>query len=176
MFLLHRFGNLYHGSLFLLVSQVHIVYNVVDCLLPAYTKFVPLDSLKKLLSTVSRILPPLSPEDNYGLCVRLPILGTILAGYSEARTALGASLQEMADQLLPGLTEFAMSSDYDPRARSAAASCLHAIITLVPAHEGCPVRPLVTSMISPTMSSSPELSTIKDCVQLLAIVVSRRLY
>jgi hypothetical protein len=144
----------------------------VNNLLPAYTQFVPQRRLNTLLSAVSNIMPPLSEEDNVGLCVRLPILGTILCSYAEGGIGLEASLQDTANSLLPGLAEFALGSVYDSRARSAAASCMHAAITLVPPNKECPVRLLVTETISPVLSSASSISSVKNCLQILGLVVS----
>ena len=150
-------------------------------LLPAYKKFVPKARLMILLKGVSNIIPPLSEADNFSLCIRLPVLGAALHcstdNDSEADAMETAELMEdIANSMLVGLTEYVLSNDYDNRARSAAASCIHATITLGRASgKECPVIPLVTNVINPAIASAIDMVSVKDCLNFLALVVSRRL-
>jgi hypothetical protein len=153
----------------------------VGDLLPAYKKFVPKARLMKLLKGVSNIIPPLSEADNFSLCIRLPVLGAALYcstdNDSDADTMeTDESMEVIANSMLAGLTEYVLSNDYDTRARSAAASCVHATITLGRARgQGCPVIPLVTNVINPAIASAIDMVSVKDCLNLLALVVSHRL-
>lgn len=77
------------------------------------------------------MIPPLSVWQSGQLCVALPFLSAALsqgAGMLPEQTGetnVFDSLQSMA----PYLTDCALNSDFDVRARSSAASCLYHIIT-----------------------------------------------
>jgi hypothetical protein len=146
-------------------------------LLPAYKKFVPKARLMILLKGVSNIIPPLSEADNFSLCIRLPVLGAALHCSTDNDSDGDAeSMEDIANSMLAGLTEYVLSNDYDNRARSAAASCIHATITLGRASgKECPVIPLVTNVINPAIASAIDMVSVKDCLNFLALVVSRRL-
>jgi hypothetical protein len=155
--------------------KIDSVNTLVDSLLPAYRKLVPRQRVTHLLKEVSNIIPPLSEADNLKLCIRLPILGVALHGIPDKEVdgdGMGTddSMEDLATSMLSGLTDFVMSSDYDTGARSAAASCLHAAITLSDAKE-CPVRPLVTSSLNPAVAAATDIVAVKDYFNFLALMV-----
>jgi hypothetical protein len=87
--------------------------------------------MKEFLSNVQQVIPPLSVWQSGQLCVALPFLsaalsqGAGLLAEQTGETNVFDSLQSLA----PYLTDCALNSDFDARARSAAASCLFHIIT-----------------------------------------------
>jgi hypothetical protein len=100
-------------------------------LTPAYEHPFSQTQMVELLSNVSQVIPPLSVWQSGQLCVALPFLSVALAqgtGMLPEQTDennVFDSLQSMA----PYLTDCALNSDFDARARSAAASSLYHIIT-----------------------------------------------
>jgi hypothetical protein len=151
-------------------------------LLPAYKKSVPNDTLVKLSEDVSAIVPPLSEEDSINLYIRLPILGAALASlrsypdgdiYEDAMETDQTSLQEICIAMLPGLTEYVLAKDYDAKARSAAASCIYAILSLGNlVATDCPVKPLVKDIINRSLSSAAGHISVLDCLNLMSLMVS----
>lgn len=162
-------------------------YKIIGFLLPAYQKFAPRKSVQGMVQQVSERIPPLSDSDNVSLCVRLPLLAASLHGVitdslsrdaMETEEAMDNKLTEMA----PALAEYVLSADYESKARSAAASCLHATITSYSrSSDDCPAIKIVTYVINPSMKASmgkcisgdqSSVAAMKDCFNLLALVVS----
>jgi hypothetical protein len=162
-------------------------YKIISFLLPAYQKFAPHVSVQEMVEQVAKRIPPLSDSDNVSLCVRLPLLAASLHGVimdlpdqdaMETDEAMDDRLTEMA----PALAEYVLSADYESKARSAAASCLHATITSYTRGSGdCPAIKIVTDVINPSMKAAmgkcisgdqSSVAAMKDCFNLLALVVS----
>lgn len=75
--------------------------------------------------------------------------------------------------MLPGLTEYVLTKEYDSKARSAGASCIFAVLslgTLVASH--CPVKPLVEEVINRSLLSSADRFAVADCLNLMSLMVS----
>lgn len=133
----------------------------------------------KMLKEVSNIIPPLSEADNFSLCVRLPVLGAALHCSTDKDSGAESmetedSVDDIASSMLEGLAEYVLSKDYDTGARSAAASCIHATISSRVKGQ-CPVSPLVTNVINPAISTENNVVSVKNCLNLLSLVVSRQL-
>ena len=148
-------------------------------MLPAYKRFVPRSCLADLVKGVSNIIPPLSEADNFSLCVKLPILGAALRSSVNGKDSAGMkesddSIEEITGPMLAGLTEYVLSTEYDVRPRSAAASCIHATISLTVSSDECTVVPLAKNILNPAMVSSSDASSIKHQLNLLALLVSKR--
>jgi hypothetical protein len=76
--------------------------------------------------------------------------------------------------MLPELTQYVLCHGYDTTSRSAAASCIHAIITLGGRNRpACPVKPLVLDIVNPTIASAIDIISVKDCLNILALMVSK---
>ena len=160
---------------------MHKINQICGDLLPAYKRFVPTSSLIKLSKDVADIVPPLSEADTFALYVRLPILGAALhSSGGDDKVATQAdqseSIDDIVHSMLGGLTQFVLGAEYDARARSAAASCIHATISLYGSNiTACPVLPIVKDIVNPALASATSLATAKDCLNLLALLVSHGL-
>ena len=80
----------------------------------------------ELTDIVEHLLPPLSDSQNAQLCIALPFLSSGLRHRLNSSPGLEVKLQALFAHLL----DFAFSSDNNNAARTAAASCLHSIVTI----------------------------------------------
>jgi hypothetical protein len=133
----------------------------------------------KLLQDVSNIIPPLSDADSFELCVKLPILAVALTGRDDTEDDMDKmetdeSIEDITSSMLPGLTEYVLCHGFDTTSRSAAASCIHAIIALGGRNRpACPVKPLVLEIVNPATASAIDIISVKDCLNILALMVSK---
>lgn len=116
--------------------------------------------MKELVSCVSQLIPPLSVWQSGQLSVVLPFLSAAL---SRGTIVLPEQTDEnnTVDSLLsmvPYLTDCAVSSDFDARARSAAAACLYHVITKFqrPGVNDCLSREALRDNVMPTIVSAVE--------------------
>jgi hypothetical protein len=145
------------------------------------------------VSSVSKILPPLSDKDAIKLSITLPLLSASLETAELMSNEKDAEYERMVEQLSSiyfDLASYSINADYDPRSRSAAAACLHAyIVHFAPkVSNDCPVLPLLEKVIIPAVGSVFEslsqkaraserdkyslLSDFVDCLNLAAVMVS----
>lgn len=160
---------------------------IIGFLLPAYQKFAPRISVQKMMHHVAKRIPPLSDSDNVSLCVRLPLLAAFLHGVimdlpDQDDMEMEEAMDNKLTEITPALAEYVLSSDYESKARSAAASCLHATITSYSrGSNDCPAIKIVTDVINPSMKGAmgkfkagdqSSVAAVKDCFNLFALVVS----
>ena len=167
-----------HTTLFL---QIQSITKIENNLLPAYNKLVPRERLAKLLAEVSKKIPPLSKADEGDLFVRLPILAASLQSVeaSVLQGIIGEAAEnetDFASQLLNGLADYATSSEHLPTGRTAAASCVHALIKKGFARGGaCPVKPLVAKISGSLATSTGNISVTTNTINFLSLLVSTTL-
>lgn len=158
--------------------QVHVV---LSNLLPAYENGVPIATLLKLNSDVANSLPPLSEADRTTLSTTLPILGSALGSIEKFPTFVGdsdvdpdlPSLQEVCIGMLPGLTEFVLTADYDDNARSSAAMCMHMMLSLGNLGvKECPVKRVVEDLVEWYTSTTLDENAMIDWLNFLSLMVS----
>jgi hypothetical protein len=142
-----------------------------------------------MVKNVAEVLPPLSNGDNIMLCVMLPLLSAALQVHlveapseAEAMDSDEATMEDTLLSISQPLAEYALSTDYDSKARSAAASCLHATIASICRDRDCPALPIVTDVINTSLRSAlakykaatrcSSVIAIKDSFNLLSLVVS----
>lgn len=159
-------------------------------LLPAYQKWVPSTEVYNLVSTISKILPPLSDKDVAKLSITLPLLSASLEACELNRSdSRYEAMVEQITSVVAELASYALNLDYDARSRSAAAACLHTyIVYLAPREiEVCPVQRILENVIMPSLVAALESTSNKsqaqrscsstvagfvDCLNLASVVVS----
>ena len=167
---------------------------ITNFLLPAYQKFIPRSKAEKLVKMVSDVLPPLSDADNFNLFVKLPLLAAALhseileepraVDTIESDDDSDDTMNELLTGMAPALAEYVLCSDFDAQARSAAASCLHAVIASNDrGAKDCPASQIIKTVINPTIKSAYEkclggsspcpTAVFKDCLTLYALMVSQ---
>ena len=77
---------------------------------------------------MDQILPPLSELDEVKLYVAFPLLAAVLNGQKDIWKIVSPAAGERLLSMTTYLAQFSMSSDHDSFSRSAAASCLFAIL------------------------------------------------
>mmetsp|Transcript_4110 Transcript_4110/g.9913 ORF Transcript_4110/g.9913 Transcript_4110/m.9913 type:complete len:1275 (-) Transcript_4110:2478-6302(-) len=161
-----------------LKSKIDVVIGIVGALLPAYNSLVPKERLKKLLKAISDKIPPLSEGDEVVLLVRLPILSAVL---QEAEPSLLEDVVSKIDndegqpiaQLIQDLTEYVLSDEHLPSARSAGALCVHALLKSgFNRNLDCPTKPLLIDINERFLSSSTGVSGTKNCLNYLSLLGS----
>jgi hypothetical protein len=157
-------------------KEVNAVKRIMLNFLPAFKASVPRKRLTQLMKMVSDILPPLSQADSFRLCVWLPILSEALHAPpdEEAEDEMGTddSIEEIAAILIRGLTDVTTTSDFDAETRSAAASCLYAVISLAKSSKDCLVVPIVSSTIAPTLCTTVDPTVAQNALKILALLGS----
>ena len=112
-------------------ERIDLANSILPHFIPAYKKAaVPISHLERFVSSVSKVLPPLSQKDNIRLSVTLPIIAAIL-GNPQMRSKvdeMGASLLKQLEDMASPIADYALCSEWDPKARSAASSCLFQIL------------------------------------------------
>ena len=127
-------------------------------MLPAYENSVPAEHTSKLLCRAAKLLPPLSDSDAYELSITLPLLSASL----ESGSILCQSdpmFHRLVDRFASircDLAVYALSTEYEARSRSAAATCLHAYIAhfVPPESPECPAREMMKDVLVPGMLQS----------------------
>lgn len=157
-------------------KEVDVVKRISVNFLPAFKESVPRERLMQLLKMVSDILPPLSHADSFRLCVWLPILAEALHATPDEEddetVEMDDSVGEIATTLIRGLTDVATTSDFDAETRSAAGSCLYAVIILSKASKDCLVAPIVSYSIAPTLSTTVDATAVQNALKILALLGS----
>jgi hypothetical protein len=144
-------------------KTIDSAYDFIPHLLPAYENRVSRTHLEKLVSIVSRALPPLDDTDTIKLSVYLPFLSAAIEHAEpppeSTRTADDKVMEENWISMVPELADFALSANHYPSARSHAVACLHALISrLIPrGKEPCPSLDLLRSVVLPALQNSLEL-------------------
>lgn len=77
---------------------------------------------------MDQILPPLSELDEVKLYVAFPLLAAVLNGQNNVWNVVNPGTGQRLQSMTTYLAQFSMSSDHDSFSRSAAASCLFAIL------------------------------------------------
>ena len=112
-------------------ERIDLANSILPHFIPAYKKAaVPTSHLERFVSSVSKVLPPLSQKDNIRLSVTLPIIAAIL-GNPQMRSKvdeMDASLLKQLAEMASPIADYALCSEWDPKARSAASSCLFQIL------------------------------------------------
>lgn len=97
-------------------------------LIEAYACPSSTSSCDNLVAFVDQILPPLSELDEVKLYVAFPLLAVVLNGQNNVWNVMSPDTGERLQSMTTYLAQFSMSSDHDSFSRSAAASCLFAIL------------------------------------------------
>ncbi len=157
-------------------KEVSAVKQVTNNFLPAFSLWVPRARSTKLLKLVANILPPLSQADSFQLCVLLPLLAATLHASSDEKDGdtmqIDESISEIASTLIPGLKDVLTTSDFDPETRSAAGACLHAFLAVAKTNNTCPVAPIVTNAVAPTLCTTVDTVAATNVMQILALLAS----
>lgn len=142
--------------------QVERAYNFLPYLLPAYEHPLSESLMKDLINGVSHVIPPLSVWQRGQLSVMLPFLSAALSNGIGALEADESSALDDLQSMVPYLTDCALSSDFDARARSAAATCLYQVITKFPETEAahCLSRTVLIDSVIPSMVEAVEKLTV----------------
>ena len=140
-------------------DDLSAVKQITECFLPGFKNFVTRKRLAKMLKMLSDILPPLSQADTFRICVWLPILAEALQAPSDEENGDEMDVEEgpiedMTANLIAGLTDIVTSANFDVDTRSAAGSCLFAVVVLTKSGGECPVAPIVANSISPTLGAT----------------------
>lgn len=77
---------------------------------------------------MDQILPPLSELDEVKLYVAFPLLAAVLNGQNDVWKVVSSATVERLQSMTKYLAQFSISADHDSCSRSAAASCLFAIL------------------------------------------------
>jgi Dos2-interacting transcription regulator of RNA-Pol-II len=131
--------------------KLEMSYGIVKHLRKGYEVALSKDHLSKLVVWVDLVLPPLCDIDTIMLSLILPLLSAALECASDSVDLLW----EQAPTMIRDLTDFAISMEYHPVARSHAARCIHSIIARFTRHieSECPVRCLITNQMIPSLRS-----------------------
>ena len=97
-------------------------------LIEAYVCPSSTSSCDNLVAFVDQILPPLSEIDEVQLYVAFPLLAAVLNGQNDVWKVVSSATGERLQSMTTYLAQFTMSEDHDSFSRSAAASCLFAIL------------------------------------------------
>jgi len=112
-------------------DKIDLANDILPHIIPAYKKVaVPTSHLDRFVSSVTKVLPPLSQKDNIRLSVMLPIVAAIL-GNTQMRTKvdnMDALLLNQLEEMASPIADYALCSEWDRKARSAASSCLFQIL------------------------------------------------
>ena len=153
-----QYAKFSHICDFLLdVAKSRFSYEVIQHILPAYTKFVPNAKVEKLIKAVSDVVPPLSDKDSVRLSNLLPLLAASLEGSSITDTqpdfmdTSEHQIESMLVALTKDLATYALSRDNHSQARTAAASCLHAGIIVIGRSHDCPVLEILKNTVAPSI-------------------------
>lgn len=152
-------------------EDLRFVKNVSDHLLPAFRRCVPSARLQQLLSMISNILPPLSQADNFRICVWLPFLAEALLATQDTINSQDTTSieQEVAANLVKGLSEILIATEFDATTRSAAGSCLYSVVGLSKEIPTCPVGPIISSSVGPIISRTRDTKVAVNSLRLLAL-------
>mmetsp|Transcript_17018 Transcript_17018/g.19065 ORF Transcript_17018/g.19065 Transcript_17018/m.19065 type:complete len:991 (-) Transcript_17018:2749-5721(-) len=160
-----------------IASKIEIVNAIVRSLLPAYNRLVPRERLKKLLTAISKKIPPLSQADECELLVRLPIVSAAL---QSADPLLEGVVNEIdideglhVSQLLQDLTEYVLSANHLSTSRTAGALCVDALLKSgFNRNLDCPAKPLLIDVTKRMIASSNDLTVTKNCLNYLSLLSS----
>jgi len=161
-----------------LISKIDAVSKIESGLLPAYNRLVPRERMTKLLKAVSQKVPPLSKADEGDLFVRLPILAAALQSAVPSMlqgvlTEVNEDDKELVPEFLQGLTDYALSAEHPPSGRTAAASCVHAILKNGFGRDvECPVKPLMEQVSNTLVVSSANVCAVTNCLNILSVLGS----
>lgn len=133
-------------------------HDTISLLLPAYENSVPAEHISKLLCCAAKLLPPLSDSDAYELSITLPLLSASLVSGSIPPQS-DPMFQRLVDRFASirfDLASYALSTEYEARSRSAAATCLHAYIAhfVPPESPECPAKELMKDVLVPGVLQS----------------------
>ncbi|KAK1743164.1 DNA repair/transcription protein MET18/MMS19-like protein [Skeletonema marinoi] len=109
-------------------ATIQRAYSVMPYLIEAYVCPSSTSSCDNLVAFVDQILPPLSELDEVKLYVAFPLLAAVLNGQNDVWKVVSPSTGEQLQSMTTYLAQFSMSEDHDSFSRSAAASCLFAIL------------------------------------------------
>lgn len=137
----------------------------------------------------SKVLPPLSDQDNHKLSVILPLLSASFECNSFSSQVVADQLHSISNDLVT----YALSSDYDSMSRSAAASCLNASLVEFGDRtaQACPVRALLEKVVLSTLKTAlgsfpakvgeatsvveiQATASLTDCLNVIGLLVSTR--
>jgi sulfur carrier protein ThiS len=146
---------------------------------------VPRSTAEKLVQELSQIMPPLSDADTVSLYVLLPLLSASLHGdlveskmNEDAMETNEKKMEDLLAELSLPLAEFALGNEYEAKARAAAASCLHAAISLFSnTTADCPIQKIQVDVVNRVIRSSlaqkvSDYSSLVDALKLSALLVS----
>jgi hypothetical protein len=85
-------------------------------------------SSDNLVAFVDQILPPLSELDEVKLYVAFPLLAAVLNGQNDVWKVASPATVQRLQSMTTYIAQFTISADHDSFSRSAAASCLFAIL------------------------------------------------
>ena len=151
-------------------EDLHAVQNVSNQIRIGFRCGVPMTRLRQLLAMVSDILPPLSQNDNFRVCVWLPFLAEALhATPDETKLEDKMAPDVETSSLIKELSDVLTSSEFDAATRSAAGACVYALVSLSTASLACPVEPILASSVIPTLSTTLDPRMTENSLKLLAL-------
>jgi hypothetical protein len=141
-------------------SMVERAYSIIPYLIPAYEQPFSQPQMESLVKRISQVIPPLSVWQSGQLSVSLPFLSAVLSQgtYTLQNQTTENRVLVSLHSMVPYLTDCAMNSDFDARARSAAASCLFYLIARFqdPDAADCLSRGALSDVIMPSIVVSAE--------------------
>lgn len=134
-------------------------YGIIDLLRKGCEVGVTSDHFEKLVMSVEQVLPPLSDADTIKLSIALPFLSGAMEGSHPATNYVahgGLITIDVLRGMIGDLADFAMTSEHFPGARSHAARCLHATISIFTPRNAqeCPARDVTKENVIPSLKSS----------------------
>lgn len=111
------------------IFQIQRAYSVLPYLVEAFACPSSASSCDNLVASVDQVLPPLSEQDEVKLYVTFPLLAALLNGQNDVWTVMNSTTALRLQAMTTYLAQFSISTDHDCHSRSAAASCLFAILT-----------------------------------------------
>ncbi len=102
--------------------------SILPFLIPAYECPSAIKSSGALVQFVDQILPPLSEWDEVKLNVALPLLAATLKSSTQVWSKLESETSATLKTMVTYLAQFTLSSDHVAKSRTAAMTCLFAIL------------------------------------------------
>lgn len=153
-------------------TDLLLAKRVAASLLPAFRAFVPRARLQRLMKMVSDPLPPLSQTDSFQICLWLPFLSEALQHMESVHSKDAKNLigENESGSLVSELSDVLTSPDFDNQTRSAAGACVYALVSLSSSSQNCPVVPIISKYIIPTLSSTVHASVAANDLKLMALL------
>lgn len=142
---------------------------------PAYKQPFSQQQMEELVTALTQVIPPLSVWQRGQLCVALPFVSAALSQGAGVllEQAEGSNMLDTLQSLAPYLVDCALTSDFDARARSAAASCLYQLTTKFqkPDAVECLSKSVLSDIVMPAIiESAVNLKTASNVMAKKALV------